>query len=151
MPIRLYGSDKPDLRLPAMTDVRSAFASGNLETLNIDAELPVLAIVIPKVGELSRKERDEIKTMFGDRKEQKVFEDIKRLEKSFPEAVAKIRALAKPNADDLLVMVAGAKRSEAAGAVKARAAGVRSLCRDGTTSTRTWTEICRAPRRIQAR
>ena len=37
--------------------------------------------------------------MFGDRKDAKVFEDIKRLEKSFPEAVAKIRELAKPNAE----------------------------------------------------
>ena len=65
---------------------------------------------IPKVGELSRKERDEIKPLFGDRKERrKVFEDIKRLEKSFPEAVAKIRELAKPKTDDLLVIVAGAQ------------------------------------------
>ncbi len=111
--IRLYGIDKPDLRLPAMADVREAFAPENLETLNVDPELPVVAIVIPKVGELSRKERDEIKTMFGDRKEPKVFEDIKRLEKSFPDAVAKIRELAKPNAEDLLVVVAGAKRAEA--------------------------------------
>ncbi len=110
--IRLYGIDKPDLRLPAMADVREAFAPENLETLNVDPELPMVAIVIPKVGELSRKERDEIKTMFGDRKEAKVFEDIKRLEKSFPEAVAKIRELAKPNAEDLLVIVAGAKRTE---------------------------------------
>ncbi len=49
--------------------------------------------MIPKVGELSRKERDEIKPLFGDRKDAKVFEDIKRLEKSFPDAVAKIREL----------------------------------------------------------
>ena len=111
--IRLYGIDKPDLRLPAMADVREAFAPEKLETLNVDPELPVVAIVIPKVGELSRKERDEIKAMFGDRKEAKVFEDIKRLEKSFPDAVAKIRQLAKPNAEDLLVIVAGAKRIEA--------------------------------------
>ena len=119
--MRLYGIDKPDLRLPAMANVREAFAPANLETLNVDPELPVVAIVIPKVGELSRKERDEIKTLFGDRKETKVFEDIKRLEKSFPDAVAKIRELAKPNAEDLLVVVAGAKRAEApATASKAR-------------------------------
>jgi len=118
--IREYGIDKPDMRLPAMTNVREAFAKENLETLHVDPELPVVAIVIPRVGELSRKERDEIKTMFGERKDAKVFEDIKRLEKSFPEAVAKIRELAKPNADDLVVVVAGAKRSEPAGEVKAR-------------------------------
>jgi aspartyl-tRNA synthetase len=111
--IRLYGIDKPDLRLPAMADVHEAFAQENLETLNVDPELPIVAIVIPKVGDLSRKERDEIKAMFGGRKEAKLFEDIKRLEKSFPDAVAKIRELAKPNAEDLLVVVAGGKRNEA--------------------------------------
>jgi len=118
--IRLYGIDKPDLRLPAMTDVREAFTPENLETLHVDPELPVVAIVIPKVGDLSRKERDEIKTMFGERKEAKAFEDMKRLEKSFPEAAAKIRELAKPNAEDLVVVVAGGKRTEAASAAKAR-------------------------------
>ena len=107
--IRLYGIDKPDMRLPAMSDVRSAFALGNLATLNIDPELPVVAVVTPKVGELSRKERDDLKLLFGDRRDAKVFEDIKRLEKSFPDAVAKIRKIAKPNADDLLVLVAGAQ------------------------------------------
>ncbi len=118
--IRLYGIDKPDLRLPAMADVREAFSAENLETLHVDAELPVVAIVIPKVGELSRKERDEIKTMFGDRKGAKVFEDIKRLERSFPGAVARIREIAQPHEEDLVVVVAGAKRTEAANAVKAR-------------------------------
>ncbi len=118
--IREYGIDKPDMRLPAMTDVREAFAKENLETLHVDSELPVVAVVIPKVGELSRKERDEIKTMFGERKDAKVFEDIKRLEKSFPDAVGKIREMAKPNADDLVVVVAGAKRTEVANAIKAR-------------------------------
>ena len=118
--IRLYGIDKPDLRLPAMTDVREAFAPENLESLNIDPELPVVAIVIPNVGELSRKQRDEIKSTFGERKDAKVFEDMKRLEKSFPDAAAKIRELAKPAAEDLVVVVAGAKRGEAASAIKAR-------------------------------
>jgi aspartyl-tRNA synthetase len=118
--IRLYGIDKPDLRLPALADVREAFTAENLETLHLDSELPIVAIVIPKVGELSRKERDEIKIMFGDRKDAKVFEDIKRLEKSFPAAVAKIRELGKPNPEDLVVIVAGAKRSEAAGPIKTR-------------------------------
>ena len=118
--IRKYGIDKPDLRLPAMTDVREAFTAEQLATLNVDAELPVVAIRIPNVGELSRKERDDIKVLFGERQGAKVFEDIKRLEKSFPEAASKIRELANPNAEDLLVIVAGAKRSEEASAVKTR-------------------------------
>ena len=109
--IRLYGIDKPDLRLPAMSDVRSAFAPENFATLNIDPDLPVVAIVTPKVGELSRKERDDLKLLFGERKDAKVFEDIKRLEKSFPDAVSKIREIAKPKADDLLILIAGAASS----------------------------------------
>jgi len=118
--IRKYGIDKPDMRLPAMTDVREVFAAEQLEALNLDPELPIVAIVTPKVGELSRKERDDIKVAFGDRRDAKVFEDIKRLEKSFPETVAKIRELANPGVDDLLVIVAGAKRGEEASAAKAR-------------------------------
>jgi aspartyl-tRNA synthetase len=118
--IRLYGIDKPDMRLPAMSDVKSAFAPENLATLNIDPDLPIVAIVTPKVGELSRKERDDLKLLFGDRRDAKVFEDIKRLEKSFPDAVSKIREIAKPTADDLLVLVAGAKRAEVGIAAKSR-------------------------------
>ncbi len=61
--IRKYGIDKPDMRLPAMADVREAFAPENLRDARTSIRsLPVVAIVIPKVGELSRKERDEIKT-----------------------------------------------------------------------------------------
>jgi aspartyl-tRNA synthetase len=118
--IRLYGIDKPDMRLPAMSDVKSAFAPENLATLNVDPDLPIVAIVTPNVGELSRKERDDLKLLFGDRRDAKVFEDIKRLEKTFPDAVSKIREIAKPNADDLLVIVAGGKRAEIGSAAKTR-------------------------------
>ncbi len=105
--IRLYGSDKPDMRLPAMTDVRDAFKADNLQTLAVNADLPVVAIRIPKVGELSRKERDELKPLFIAKGGAKLFEDFKRLEKSFPEATAKIREKSKAEADDLIVVVAG--------------------------------------------
>ncbi|HEX6503968.1 MAG TPA: aspartate--tRNA ligase [Terriglobales bacterium] len=105
--MRLYGSDKPDMRLPAMTDVREAFGQDNLATLSVSPKLPVVAIRIPKVGELSRKERDEIKPLFNGRGSAKLFEDFKRLEKSFPETAAKIREKSGAQADDLLVIVAG--------------------------------------------
>lgn len=111
--IRLYGSDKPDLRLPAMVDVREMFPADALETLKLDPKLPVVAIRTPKVGELSRKERDDIKVLFGERPGAKVFEDIKRLEKTWPDAIAKIRAATKAEADDLIVLVAGPQRTEA--------------------------------------
>ncbi len=105
--IRLYGSDKPDMRLPAMTDVREVFTAENLSTLAVNPTLPVVAIRIPKVGELSRKDRDEIKPLFTTKGGAKLFEDFKRLEKNFPEAAAKIRQAITADADDLIVVVAG--------------------------------------------
>ena len=105
--IRLYGSDKPDMRLPAMVDVRGAFTEDNLATLAVNPSLPVVAIRIPKVGELSRKDRDEIKPLFGARGAAKLFEDFKRLEKNFPEAATKIRHETGAEEGDLIVVVAG--------------------------------------------
>ena len=105
--LRNYGSDKPDMRLPAMTDVREAFGQDNLATLSVSSKLPVVAIRIPKVGELSRKERDEIKPLFNGRGSAKLFEDFKRLEKSFPQTVATVREKISAQTDDLIVIVAG--------------------------------------------
>ncbi|MEY2414625.1 MAG: aspartyl-tRNA synthetase, partial [Acidobacteriaceae bacterium] len=55
--IRLYGNDKPDMRLPAMVDVRAALSSGELEEVTskfkIRGDLPLQLIRIPKVGEIS--------------------------------------------------------------------------------------------------
>jgi aspartyl-tRNA synthetase len=113
--IRNYGIDKPDLRLPRLTDVRAAFTAENLQTLQLNPELPVVAIRIPKIGELSRKERDDNKPLFGERKEARLIDDIKRLEKSFPEAVAKLRQMAGAEADDLLVLVGGPLQVEKTG------------------------------------
>jgi len=111
--IRQYGVDKPDLRLPAFTEVGDCFAAADLETLAINPELPVIAIRTPKVGELSRKERDDIKPLFVSKGGARVFEDFKRIENKHPEAAAKIRAQAGVAADDLLVLVVGSKQSGA--------------------------------------
>lgn len=106
--IRKYGIDKPDMRLPAMCDVREAFTEENLNALTLDPLLPVVAVRIPKVGELSRKERDDNKQLFVFKPPAKVIDDLKRLEKSFPDSVTKLRAICEAEADDLLVLVAGA-------------------------------------------
>jgi aspartyl-tRNA synthetase len=109
--MRNYGIDKPDLRLPGLADIKSAFTLENLETLALDPALPVVAVRVPKVGELSRKDREDNRPLFDTRKGAKLIDDLKRLEKSFPEAVAKIRELAQAEApshpDDLLLIVAG--------------------------------------------
>jgi aspartyl-tRNA synthetase len=109
--IRYYGTDKPDLRLPAMTDVRQAFSASDLQKLHIDANLPVMLIRIPKVGELSRKERDEIKPLFAIKNTgAKLFEDAKHLEKTMPAAMAKAREMSGAEPHDLIVLVAGTQR-----------------------------------------
>src|SRR5437016_3407094 len=105
--IRQYGSDKPDMRLPAMTDVREAFTAENLQALGVSQNLPVVAVRIPKVGELSRKERDDVKPLFSAKGDAKLFEDFKRVEKNFPDAAAKVMEATAAEAGDLIVIVAG--------------------------------------------
>ncbi len=103
--IRQYGIDKPDLRLPKLADVRSALTADQLQALQLNPELPVVVIRIPKIGELSRKERDDNRPLFGERKEARLIDDIKRLEKSFPDAVVKVREICGAQPDDLVVLV----------------------------------------------
>ena len=109
--IRQYGIDKPDLRLPAFTEVGDCFSSADLEQLAINKDLPVIAIRTPNVGELSRKERDDIKPLFVSKGGARVFEDFKRIENKFPEAGAKVRTKVGAAADDLLVLVVGSAQS----------------------------------------
>jgi aspartyl-tRNA synthetase len=110
--IRQYGIDKPDLRLPKLTNVRQAFTAEQLQTVQLNPDLPVVAIRIPQIGELSRKERDDNRPLFGERKDARLIDDIKRLEKSFPETVAKIRELSGAEPQDLMVLVAGPANGE---------------------------------------
>jgi aspartyl-tRNA synthetase len=109
--IRLYGIDKPDLRLPAMTDVRECFSAESLQELGVNASLPVVAIRTPKVGELSRKERDDIKPMFPSKGGAKIFEDFKRIGNKFPQAAAAIAQKIGMDESDLIVLVAGSSQA----------------------------------------
>ena len=105
--MRQFGSDKPDLRLPGLTDVRSAFTDDALAALQIDPALPVVALRIPKVGELSRKEREDNHPLFDLKKGAKFIDDFKRLAKGFPEAAAQVRELAGADEADFVIIVAG--------------------------------------------
>jgi aspartyl-tRNA synthetase len=109
--IRLYGIDKPDLRLPAFTDVRDCFTAENLQELAINANLPVIAIRTPKVGELSRKERDDIKPMFHSKGGARVYEDFKRIGNKYPDAAAAIAKKSGVEEGDLIVLVAGSAQA----------------------------------------
>jgi aspartyl-tRNA synthetase len=82
--------------------------------LNLHPDLPVMLIRIPKVGELSRKERDDIRPLFSERRMNgaKLFEDIGKLEKKYREAIAKSRQMANVQPGDLAVLVAGTLQPE---------------------------------------
>ena len=105
--MRRFGSDKPDLRLPGLADVRPAFTDEALTTLQIDPALPVVAFRIPGVGELSRKEREDNHPLFDLKKGAKFIDDFKRLAKSFPEAAVKVRELVGAAEADFVIIVAG--------------------------------------------
>src|SRR5437588_2640902 len=84
--IRQYGIDKPDLRLPRMTDVRAAFTAEDLSALTIDGSMDVVAIRIPNVGKLSDREKKEIRALAEDLAKRNkqfigVFYDFSQLEK----------------------------------------------------------------------
>ena len=106
--MRSYGSDKPDLRIPAFHCVEDLFP---FENLTADG-LPLVAIHIPAIGQLSRKERDEIKA-FGQERGLKVYDDLKRLERDFAAPLAAVRERIKPYEGDLLILAGsgGEKKS----------------------------------------
>jgi len=95
--IKSYGSDKPDLRLPPFYMVDDLFEGQDVK--------PLVAIHIPKTGQLSRRERDEVKAL-GQEKGLRIFDDLKRLERDFAEPMAKVKERVKA-ADDDLVILAG--------------------------------------------
>src|SRR2546422_4500286 len=99
--MRSYGSDKPDRRLPPMHPVEDL-----LPELTAHG-LPLMAILIPKTGALSRKERDELKA-YGTERGLRVFDDARRLDRDHPEAMAKVRQRAGAADDDLLLIAAWA-------------------------------------------
>jgi aspartyl-tRNA synthetase len=100
-----YGSDKPDLRLPAMVDVRQHFGPADLEQLKLAPELPILAIRTPAVGALTRRERDELRPL-AEGLPVKLYEDFARIVKGFPEAGAAMTAALQPAEGELVVLVA---------------------------------------------
>ncbi|MBI1790578.1 MAG: aspartate--tRNA ligase [Acidobacteria bacterium] len=97
--MRSYGIDKPDRRVPAMQQVNDLF-----EGLDLTAQgLPFMAIHIPRTGALSRKEREELKAFGGDRG-LRVYDDIKRLDRDYPDAMAKVRERCGAAEEDLLLL-----------------------------------------------
>jgi len=97
--MRSYGTDKPDLRLPPFHEVGDLFPGAGLT----GEGLPLVAIVVPKAGGASRKERDELK-QYGTERGLRIYDDAKRLERDFPEAMKAVRERCGAAADDLLIL-----------------------------------------------
>ena len=99
--MRSYGIDKPDRRVPPMHEVQDLISDLSAHGL------PLMAIHIPKVGNISRKERDDLKA-YGQERGLRVFDDPKRLERDFPEVMPKIRERVGFAEDDLLILASWA-------------------------------------------
>jgi len=95
--MRSYGTDKPDRRVPPMHQVNDLLPELTQH------ELPLMAVRLPRVGALSRKERDDLKA-FGMERGLRVFDDVKRLERDYPEAMARVRGRAGLQEEDLLLL-----------------------------------------------
>jgi aspartyl-tRNA synthetase len=94
-----YGSDKPDLRIPQFHCVEDLFPGAGLTPDG----LPLVAIRIPKVGQISRKERDDLKA-FGQERGLRVYDDPKRLDRDFPEQMKAVRTRISAEEEDLLLL-----------------------------------------------
>jgi aspartyl-tRNA synthetase len=94
-----YGSDKPDLRLPPFYAVEDLFPGAGLTGEN----LPLVALVVPKAGGASRKERDELK-QYGTERGLRVYDDVKRLDRDYPAQMVKVRERAGVTPEDLLML-----------------------------------------------
>ena len=108
--IRLYGSDKPDMRLPAMVDVRQALTPEEVEEMTskfrMRKDVPVQLIRIPKAGDISGTERRTIGTYGAYHHLQgpsfvQLMTDPKRFAKDYPVLSEKILKFAGIEPDDL--------------------------------------------------
>ncbi len=115
--LRQYGNDKPDMRLPAMSDIRPAFTEEDLAELRIDQSMEMVAIRIPKVGKISDREKKEIRALSDELAKRNgnfagVFYDFSQMEKKRPAVASKIREICAAEPDDLIVPVVAIASTE---------------------------------------
>jgi aspartyl-tRNA synthetase len=121
--IRRYGNDKPDMRLPAMVDIREALTPEEVDEFatkfRIRKEFPIQVIRIPHTGEISGTERRTIGTYGAYNHVQgptfvQLMTDPKRFAKDYPALSEKVLAFAEVEADDLWLIAGAANRAESA-------------------------------------
>jgi aspartyl-tRNA synthetase len=102
--IRQYGIDKPDLRLPAFTEVRDCLSPADLEQLAINKDLPVVAIRIRESGTRARSATTSSRCSFrAERGFSKTSSGLRTNSPKPERRFARVRA----GADDLIVLVVG--------------------------------------------
>jgi aspartyl-tRNA synthetase len=97
--MRSYGIDKPDMRIPPMVPFQFALPEF------FEGEVEFVAIHVPAVGKLSRKERDDMKA-FGQERGLRVFDDNAKTAALYEHARAQTRA----GEADLLVIVSALEK-----------------------------------------
>jgi len=116
-----YGNDKPDLRLPAMVDIREALTEEELEELTakfrMRKQFPIQLIRIPRAGDISGTERRTIGTYGAYGHVQgpsfvQLMTDPKRFAKDYPALAEKVAAFAKVEAEDLWLLAGAANKPE---------------------------------------
>ncbi len=119
--IRLYGSDKPDMRLPAMVDIRKALTPEEVDELTskfrMRKEFPVQLIRIPKAGDISGTERRTIGTYGAYHHLQgpsfvQLMTDPKRFAKDYPVLSEKVLKFAEIQPDDLWLFAGAMNNTE---------------------------------------
>jgi aspartyl-tRNA synthetase len=91
--IRQYGIDKPDMRIPPMVPFE-------LAGTEFSTEVQFVAFHLPKVGKLSRREKDELKA-FGQERKLMVYDENAKTAAIYEEA----RRLTGAGPDDLVVVL----------------------------------------------
>jgi len=116
-----YGNDKPDLRLPAVVDIREALTEVELEELTakfrMRKQFPIQLIRIPRAGDISGTERRTIGTYGAYQHVQgpafvQLMTDPKRFAKDYPALSEKVLAFTKIAAEDLWLLAGAADKPE---------------------------------------
>jgi aspartyl-tRNA synthetase len=112
--MRLYGSDKPDMRLPTMADVRPAFTPEELEkfaaAFKVSPDFTSALIRIPKAGDISGTERRTIGSYGAFAHAQgtsyvSLMTDPNRFARDYPNSIGPILQAAGVESGDLWALV----------------------------------------------